>query len=1234
MVRYFYLMLCLSTLIVVQTFAQPKWVPFLQQTKTKPTTNLSASNSSAVSFTVQINGMEASDIKAGTSAYQSLSIPDGEVMTKPGSPQVPVISKLIAIPDCDNVAVSVSPSNQFQSANYNVLPVPRYDKKQLPDGSSDLVPVYEEDKFVYSGGSDFPGKFGEITEVGYVRDQKVARVTIYPVQFNPASKRITAYTNFNVTLSFVNPKSSVNKELGIFRNMMHGVALNYELSGISASTKINGSVQSSSLSKASALNTVQGSVTRVTDLSTLVGTNAIPVDYLIITHSSLFNSNNLTTLANWRRDHNGYDVAIVKVDNDVYTKYDSVTHPPNYERIRNFLTDVYLNGKANHTGDGHLAYICLVGDALQDDNYTTMLPAEYAYTGLEAAGDYYYSCLTHSGSTYDDIQDVMYGRMPAGNETELSIEVNKIISYETNSNGSWCNDYTFVSFSPDLYTYADPAIAQMTETIPPSYSKSYLLRAFDYDDPSSVNEVSSFFERRFSYALYSDPNSYCYSSELNDSLYNHSVQGINNRIHTFVYEGHGGWNALGANEGSGRLIFRASEIGTRLYNDLFSFMIFDCCDAGHLDHNSGDCVAEVAVNLEDKGSIGVLASSRDSYTSAFGYVDGYIIEAQYDSLSHIMGESVMESKLRLSNVLFRRQYNLYGDPAVNLFPTGYTISENLTLSGTNVISENLTVASGVTLTIQPGATLKFAPNTNLTVNGVLNAIGTQSQQITFTSTRDTTPGSWGTITLNGQGASSSIIQYANIKYGTEVDLINTDTVTIQNCNILNSSVYGINVSGTTGPFEGNYILSNTIKNSNFYHCIAVQNNALVFCFGNVIKKNNLNHNASGIYLGGGTYGITQYNDIRGLDWGIGVIWGAYAEAGIYELYSINNRITDCNIGINIYRQGEAHFGDMGNPGEGNNSIHDNITYNAAVGTSYPDYPSWLWAEYDYWGLRNGLPDTTKRYKSPASTAYFWYPSSVDPWNGVPLPSIRKQSDEQYAENNNISSNLVSSNCNSSYKSSIAQNNAESTNNQIIPISSPDHIDSLLLGINLRQQKKFSEAKDFFMSYLKKHPDNQAAYVLLYHCANKITVPELIDYFNSLPYQASKDHQLLLAYLYLRQNKVDKAKKENNKIISENLNTSLGVRAKLNNFNIALYNENDLTTAKALLNEIKSQSNLSTPMEIATAEANYIVRSGLIASGSSNISPKIQNKEDQINPTSYSLMQNFPNPFNPVYCYTV
>lgn len=75
-----------------------------------------------------------------------------------------------------------------------------------------------------------------------------------------------------------------------------------------------------------------------------------------------------------------------------------------------------------------------------------------------------------------------------------------------------------------------------------------------------------------------------------------------------------------------------------------------------------------------------------------------------------------------------------------------------TASGTIIIWERgISIASGVTLTIEPGVVVKFERSGGITVNGTLNAIGTTEAPIHFLSIADDTVGG----DTNGDGAASN-----------------------------------------------------------------------------------------------------------------------------------------------------------------------------------------------------------------------------------------------------------------------------------------------------------------------------------------------------------------------------------------------------------------------------------------------------------------------------------------------
>ncbi|MBP7809899.1 MAG: T9SS type A sorting domain-containing protein [Bacteroidia bacterium] len=81
-----------------------------------------------------------------------------------------------------------------------------------------------------------------------------------------------------------------------------------------------------------------------------------------------------------------------------------------------------------------------------------------------------------------------------------------------------------------------------------------------------------------------------------------------------------------------------------------------------------------------------------------------------------------------------------------------------------IVSGNLVVFSGFTLTIDPGVTVKFNSGASLEIRGALSAIGTKVDSITFTSNSLTpTKGSWGGIkaigTTNPLGVGNQVTMY-------------------------------------------------------------------------------------------------------------------------------------------------------------------------------------------------------------------------------------------------------------------------------------------------------------------------------------------------------------------------------------------------------------------------------------------------------------------------------------------
>jgi len=131
------------------------------------------------------------------------------------------------------------------------------------------------------------------------------------------------------------------------------------------------------------------------------------------------------------------------------------------------------------------------------------------------------------------------------------------------------------------------------------------------------------------------------------------------------------------------------------------------------------------------------------------------------------------------------------------------ISTDTTWSSANnpyVVTCEVTVSNGVTLTILPGTEIRFNPGTGMTINGTLSAAGTSSQPILFTAnTSSPASGDWSNIYLANNA--NATFDFTTIRYGGSAGYATiyapmNSTLALRDSTVSNSASYGIQMNSS------------------------------------------------------------------------------------------------------------------------------------------------------------------------------------------------------------------------------------------------------------------------------------------------------------------------------------------------------------------------------------------------------------------------------------------------------
>ena len=303
-----------------------------------------------------------------------------------GNPDLPVISKLIEVPQDANVIIKIVSYDEeiINLSDYGItnkiIPAQRSISKSedpidVPFAINENV--YDEDAFIDS-------EIAIYEESGMMRATRLGRIEISPIQYNPVKNQLRILNNLVIEIEFVGANLSKTDALKTkyaspyFDNILNSQVINYE--------------------KASAKD--------------LIGAPT----HMVIVADRMFETQ-LQEFIEWK-ELKGFDVTVGYTD-DIGTTTTA---------IKSYLQDIY-------EGSDPMEFVLFVGDVQQ-------IPAWNGTSGSHVS-DLYYSLYTGD----DLLPEVYYGRFSAQTTAQLQPQIDKTLMYEqyTMSDPSYLEDQVLVA---------------------------------------------------------------------------------------------------------------------------------------------------------------------------------------------------------------------------------------------------------------------------------------------------------------------------------------------------------------------------------------------------------------------------------------------------------------------------------------------------------------------------------------------------------------------------------------------------------------------------------------------------------------------------------------------------------------------------------------------------------------------------------------------------------------------
>jgi len=503
--------------------------------------------------------------------YDRIIIP-GSAQHLPGLPDIPAFGNWILIPNGTDVNISVTPGTPVYFDNINIAPV-QHQKADLVDAQD---PEFILNNEVFGVNTDFPGYYAEIESVKKKRGQECTILWIYPYQYNPVKQQLIYYPELQISVGFNGivepfPTNLYREE---YRGLLTGMAIN-----------------AVEVLEAEGYSTAE---------------NPDPLrdegcDLLIITHP-LFDEA-AQNLATWKRQK-AIRTKVVSLDETGYETQE---------------IDDYINNVVS-VWDPAPMYLLLIGDS---EFLPTWYVTEHPYDNGQGytAADVYYADID---VPHDLIADLSFGRIPVESPAQATDYINKIIQYEQNppEQSDFYNNMICAAYFQDAGGgYAERRFAKTSEDVRNFLTENYYDVTRIYYTESDTNPL---YWNVSDYVFENDTAGGPLPDEIRKPQFawagsaNDINQAINIGTYFILHRDHGyrlGW---------GDPAYSVYNMSGLANGNLLPVVWTINCNTGWFDNETDDqscgtaydseSFVEDFINQENGGTVGLIGATRVSYS--------------------------------------------------------------------------------------------------------------------------------------------------------------------------------------------------------------------------------------------------------------------------------------------------------------------------------------------------------------------------------------------------------------------------------------------------------------------------------------------------------------------------------------------------------------------------------------------------------------------------------------------